>query len=214
MYAKATCILVQTAATYLALRAPKSSTKAENADKVKKNSLLVASYVLFLTPLGQSILLSVSTLYLVLLHRGVIPAHLKTWQLVTTMSSVLASLLRNWAFRTLNRLFTYKMTIREGHRLVKTGPYRYLLHPSYTGLIVVMMTYVAAVGHEGLWEYVIKPSHSIPIPGALVALALVWYQVAVFLDRAGEEEAMLAKAFGQEWADHASTRWRLVPLIY
>lgn len=106
------------------------------------------------------------------------------------------------------------MTIREDHRLVKTGPYRYLLHPSYTGLITIFLTYMAGVGYEGLWAYFIKPRLPIPFPGALVALALVWHQAAVFGNRVEEEEAMMQQTFGQEWTDHAATRWRFVPLIY
>lgn len=106
MYEKATCIAFQTAATCLALQAPKSSTNTETADKVKKDSLLVASYAHLVSPLGQSIVISASTLYIVLLHRGIIPPHLKTWQLITTISSVLAVALRYWAFKTLGRLFT------------------------------------------------------------------------------------------------------------
>ncbi|KAG0038541.1 hypothetical protein BGZ82_011659 [Podila clonocystis] len=197
----------------MALHTPKS-TKEENADKVQKDSLLVASYSAIVSPLGQSIVVSVSTVYLVLLHQGVIPAQLMAWQLVTMISSVLATALRHWAYKTLDRFFTLKLTIREGHRLVKTGPYRYLLHPSYTGLITSFLTYVAIVGHDGLWTYLIQPRLPIPIPGTLVALTVLWYQMAVFFNRAAVEEAMLAQVFGQEWADHAATRWRLVPLIY
>lgn len=106
MYEKATCIAIQTAATYLALQAPKSSTNTETADKVKKDSFLVTSYAHFVSPLGQSIIISASTLYIVLLYRGIIPPHLKRWQLITTGSGVLAVALRYWAFRTLGRLFT------------------------------------------------------------------------------------------------------------
>ncbi|KAG0088599.1 hypothetical protein BGZ93_002664 [Podila epicladia] len=213
MYAKAVCIVIQTATTCVGLQRPKSTT-TENGDKIQKDTLLVDSYRVLVSPLGQSIVVSVSTLYLFLMRQGTIPAELKTWQLVAMVSSVLATALRRWAYKTLDRFFTFKLTIREGHRLVKTGPYRYLLHPSYTGLITIFLTYVAVIGYGGLWTYLIQPRLPIPVPGALVALAVLWYQMAAFFNRAGEEEAMLAQAFGQEWADHAATRWRLVPLVY
>ncbi|KAF9327256.1 hypothetical protein BG006_009402 [Podila minutissima] len=197
----------------MALQRPKS-TKTENVDKIQKETLLVDSYRALVSPLGQSIVVSVSTLYLFLMHQGTIPAELKSWQLLTMISSVLATALRHWALKTLDRFFTFKLAIREGHRLVKTGPYRCLLHPSYTGLITIFLTYVAVMGYGGLWTYLIQPRLPIPVPGALVALAVLWYQMAAFFNRAKEEEAMLAQTFGQEWADHAATRWRLVPLIY
>ncbi|KAG0337042.1 hypothetical protein BG000_005887 [Podila horticola] len=213
MLTKAVCIAIQTAATCKALQRPKS-TKAETRDKIRKETLLVNSYRALISPLGQSIVVSISTLYLVLVHQGTIPSELRTWQLVTVISSVLASALRYWAYKTLDRFFTFKLTIREGHRLVKSGPYRCLIHPSYTGLITIFLTYVAVMGYDGLWTYLIQPRLPIPIPGALVAIAVLWYQIAVFFNRIEEEEAMLAQAFGQEWADYAATRWRFVPLIY
>ncbi|KAF9314657.1 hypothetical protein BG003_003951 [Podila horticola] len=194
MLAKAVCIAIQTAATCKALQRPKS-TKAETRDKIRKETLLVNSYRALISPLGQSIVVSISTVYLVLVHQGTIPSELRTWQLVTVISS-------------------FKLTIREGHRLVKTGPYRCLIHPSYTGLITIFLTYVAVMGYDGLWTYLIQPRLPIPIPGALVAIAVLWYLMAVFFNRIVEEEAMLAQAFGQEWANYAATRWRFVPLIY
>ncbi|KAF9902310.1 hypothetical protein EC991_005050 [Linnemannia zychae] len=204
MYAKAACIIAQTVANYLSIAAPQSSAHVKT-DKIKKNSFLLESYIYIVGTWGLWIIPSLSALYLIQMYQGVISPHLKTWQLATTIISVLATLLRRWAFKTLDRFFTYHMTLREGHRLIKTGPYRYVLHPSYTGLFLNLATYTATVGYEGLCD---------PIPISLILLAVVWIQSAVFLDRGKDEEAMLAEAFGQEWVDYATTRWRFVPLVY
>ncbi len=45
-------------------------------------------------------------------------------------------LLRWWSVATLGRLFTVNVAIREGHRLVDSGPYHYLRHPSYTAILL------------------------------------------------------------------------------
>jgi protein-S-isoprenylcysteine O-methyltransferase len=44
--------------------------------------------------------------------------------------------LRWYAMRTLGSLFTGKVTIRDGHRLIRTGPYALVRHPAYTGSLV------------------------------------------------------------------------------
>lgn len=77
-----------------------------------------------------------------------------------------------------------------------------------------MVSYVVTLSYEGYWRYVIAPVLPVPIAGAMVTLALLWYQMAVAIRRAQDEEAMLAQEFGQQWTDHAATRWRFVPFIY
>jgi len=44
--------------------------------------------------------------------------------------------LRWWSQNQLGRLFTFEVGIRKGHKLVQSGPYAILRHPSYTGLAV------------------------------------------------------------------------------
>jgi protein-S-isoprenylcysteine O-methyltransferase Ste14 len=51
-------------------------------------------------------------------------------------ASLGGSLLRNWAMRTLGRFFTFEVAIRQKHRLLGHGPYRFLRHPSYTGAVM------------------------------------------------------------------------------
>ena len=44
--------------------------------------------------------------------------------------------LRFIAIRTLGKFFTVNLTLHNDHHLITTGPFRYLRHPSYTGLIL------------------------------------------------------------------------------
>lgn len=46
----------------------------------------------------------------------------------------------------------YRLTIRTQHKLVTTGPYRYLRHPSYTALLVNQVASYLILFHEGLWD--------------------------------------------------------------
>ena len=56
-------------------------------------------------------------------------------EILATVGAFGGSFLRLWAMQTLGHFFTFEVTIRKRHSLITTGPYRWLMHPSYTGLI-------------------------------------------------------------------------------
>jgi protein-S-isoprenylcysteine O-methyltransferase Ste14 len=105
--------------------------------------------------------------------------------------------LRTWAFDQLGRYFTYIVTIKDGHQLIKDGPYTYLIHPSYTGFLLVNHCLNYFVGIRGF------PS---------------WFLLALSLNaihrRIYNEEDALRGEFGAEFEAYAAQRYRLIPFIY
>jgi protein-S-isoprenylcysteine O-methyltransferase Ste14 len=60
------------------------------------------------------------------------------------------TLLRLWCDRTLGTLFTYELTIRPGHKLIMSGPYAIVRHPSYTtGVLLVAGMALAVLAPHG-----------------------------------------------------------------
>ena len=55
---------------------------------------------------------------------------------------ITGSLGRVWCYRTLGVFFTFELAIRSFHKLIKTGPYSYVRHPSYTFVCILTI---------GLW---------------------------------------------------------------
>ena len=49
-----------------------------------------------------------------------------------------------WARTHLGRLWSSAITLKEGHRVINTGPYAYVRHPIYTGLITALLATAAA----------------------------------------------------------------------
>lgn len=104
--------------------------------------------------------------------------------------------LRVWAIVTLGRLFKFVVVIQDGHRVVTSGPYRLLRHPSYTG---------ALAGFLGT---------GIALDSWLSMLALVLIPLLAIGVRIHVEEAELARALGQEYRAHAGRTRRLVPGLW
>ena len=104
--------------------------------------------------------------------------------------------LRVWAIVTLGRLFKFVVVIQDGHRVVASGPYRLLRHPSYAG---------ALVGFLGA---------GIALDSWLSMLALVLIPLLAIGVRIHVEEAELARALGEEYRAYAHRTRRLVPGLW
>jgi protein-S-isoprenylcysteine O-methyltransferase Ste14 len=95
----------------------------------------------------------------------------------------------------LGRRFTWPLASQEVHRLVTTGFYRYIRHPSYLG---------ALLGMAG-WVLVFRSGIGL-VPFALLIL--------LFLPILGAEEALLLSEFGETYEDYRRRTWRLIPFVY
>jgi protein-S-isoprenylcysteine O-methyltransferase len=115
------------------------------------------------------------------------------WLGVVLLASGLG--LQHWAITTLGRWFTVKVVVQAGQELVSTGPYRLLLHPSYTGLLLWMTALPLAFG---TW---------LGVPMLVVATPLVLFRMRA-------EERLLAAHFGVAFDARLISCKRLVPWAY
>ena len=105
-------------------------------------------------------------------------------------------LLRWWAIVTLGRFFTVDVTIERDHELVERGPFRWVRHPSYTGVLLAFVGWAVT-----LWNW--------------VAMAVVLVPIFVaFVRRMNVEEEALARALGERYVEYMKRTKRLVPGIY
>jgi len=51
-----------------------------------------------------------------------------------------------WARRTLAGNWSSDVTFKQGHELIKTGPYRFVRHPIYTGLLIMGLGTAIEIG--------------------------------------------------------------------
>jgi|SRR6185437_15625468 protein-S-isoprenylcysteine O-methyltransferase Ste14 len=99
-----------------------------------------------------------------------------------------------WARYHLGRNWSGQITLKEGHTLICTGPYRYLRHPIYSGILLAVLGTGLTVG---LYRALLGV--------LLVALGLWW--------KARQEDAWLARAFGEEFERQRRRTGLLLPRL-
>jgi protein-S-isoprenylcysteine O-methyltransferase Ste14 len=104
--------------------------------------------------------------------------------------------LREWASTTLGGYFTFTVMTSADQPVVTAGPYRFLRHPSYSGILLLLAGLGAMYGN---WL-------------SLAALALL--PLPGFVHRIRVEEAALSTALGGAYTSYAAGRKRLVPFVW
>src|SRR5262252_2203535 len=119
------------------------------------------------------------------------------WPVVAGLALMVAGIgLRAWSIVTLGRFFQYQIKVQPGHRVVTSGPYRFVRHPSYTGIALVLAG--IALACDDVWS--------------LVAVAVLGG--AGLAVRIHAEERQLAQTLGAEYERFAAGRKRLVPGVW
>jgi protein-S-isoprenylcysteine O-methyltransferase Ste14 len=136
--------------------------------------------------------------------------------------TMFGSLLRLRCYRLLGPLFTYDLGIQENHKLITTGPYAYVRHPSYLGAICTGLGVFLCYTTPGSWMWecttVLHAGADRGHRSYVLAKVLLWAcvpWVPALWWRLNMEDKMLKKAFGKEWEGWATrVPSRILPGIY
>ena len=99
-----------------------------------------------------------------------------------------------WARRRLGRNWSGTVTLKEDHELIRTGPYRWVRHPIYTGILLGFFGTAVALGE---WR-------------GLIAVALV---VVAFSLKIRLEERWMIETFGDAYRRYRAEVRALIPFI-
>jgi protein-S-isoprenylcysteine O-methyltransferase Ste14 len=88
-----------------------------------------------------------------------------------------------WARWNLGRNWSAAVTIKQGHQIIRSGPYAYIRHPIYTGMLVAVIGSALTAG-----EY-----------RGLLAFAIILFG---FYRKARKEEKLLTANFGEPFLEH------------
>jgi protein-S-isoprenylcysteine O-methyltransferase Ste14 len=97
---------------------------------------------------------------------------------------------------TLGRNHSSSVVIREDHRLITRGVYRFTRNPMYLGVILIIVVGI--------------PVYTPSLRGCLTLLFLA----PLFLNRIRMEEALLTKEFGEAYLAYKKSTRKIIPFIY
>ena len=134
--------------------------------------------------------------------------------------AALLALGANWTrylcYRELGRQYTFQVAIIKDHKLITTGPYSIVRHPSYAAAFLKYISNFLWHASPGawLWEsrfYETKISWLFLAP----SLLMFYLFVQIIMTRPQKEDELLKKEFGKKWEEWAeAVPYRLIPGVY
>ncbi|KAG1808446.1 uncharacterized protein BJ212DRAFT_1383585 [Suillus subaureus] len=136
--------------------------------------------------------------------------------LAGSLSVIVGGVLRLYCMSTLGKFWSFPLSVRKEHRIVTSGPYSIVRHPSYTGFLLQYVGIVITHGSEGSW---IRQSGILQVPYMKVLAAIVFFLLTTgalsTIKRSSVEDKMLQRALGEDWENWAKkVKYRLLPGVY
>jgi protein-S-isoprenylcysteine O-methyltransferase Ste14 len=100
-----------------------------------------------------------------------------------------------WARRHIGQYWSARVTLKEDHQLIQSGPYAHVRHPIYSGLLLAIIGTALFVGE---WRAVL---------GVLLVFLSHW-------QKAVREEELLAGQFGAVYREYCSRTGSLIPRLH
>jgi len=120
---------------------------------------------------------------------------LSTQQKIGIGLSLTGHVFYNYCKIYLGKMFTYEVGITSEHKLIQTGPYSFLRHPGYSGLLLYL--FGDALYFNTVFSYITFLSY-----------------LNYLMNRITVEEACLIEEFGDTYHSYRNKSWRLIPFFY
>ena len=161
----------------------------QRADFISRLSYGIPVLVAFALMFADSDSVSLSWLVVPIFHSNTVLA--ATGVTLTALGVAFAI----WARLYIGQNWSSAVTIKVGHQLIRTGPYGWVRHPIYSGILLAMLG-TALVRRQ---------------PRGVIAFLLLWL---AFLLKSRMEERFMRQAFGPEYDDYIRSTGALVPRIH
>ncbi len=117
-----------------------------------------------------------------------------TLLLICVVVTVLGLLFAVWARLTLGANWSGTVTIKTNHQLIRRGPYRWIRHPIYTGMLTALLAVAITQG----------------LLSGVVGLAFIF---SALYRKARREESFLSQEFGEGFVEHRARTGMFLPRI-
>ncbi len=98
-----------------------------------------------------------------------------------------------WARVHLGRDWSPAPALKEGHELVTSGPYKFVRHPIYTGIILAVL------------------GSTLTIPVWIIMFFVI---SGMFIWRVHVEEELMMKQFPDKYPEYKKRTWALIPFVW
>jgi len=125
-----------------------------------------------------------------------LPLNLESRSILALALLVLGLALRITSIAVLGRFFTVNVALHGGQTVVRSGPYRLIRHPSYTGALIAFLGVAL-------------------LPGSWLSFGVIVIPIVLaFLYRIRVEERALIEGLGEPYREYCRSTRRLIPWIY
>jgi protein-S-isoprenylcysteine O-methyltransferase Ste14 len=100
-----------------------------------------------------------------------------------------------WARYSIGQYWSARVTLKEGHRVIRSGPYAWVRHPIYTGMLLGAVGTAVVIGE---WR-------------GVVAVAIIFVAHSY---KALREEALLTRELGEEYVSYRGSTGFLFPRLW
>ncbi|MCO4315761.1 protein-S-isoprenylcysteine O-methyltransferase [Phyllobacterium sp. 21LDTY02-6] len=111
-------------------------------------------------------------------------------------TGIAALVLFRLTHKALGRMWSVSLQLKQDHKLITTGIYRYVRHPMYTAFWMLALT------------------QALLLPNYIAGFAGIVGFGYLFFARIGPEETMMQEAFADEYTRYRARTWRVLPYIY
>jgi protein-S-isoprenylcysteine O-methyltransferase Ste14 len=115
-------------------------------------------------------------------------------QIIGALICVAGLFVTIWARQTLAGNWSSDVTLKQGHELIKSGPYRFVRHPIYTGLLLMCLGAAINIGLLRAWL------------GVVLVFAGFWIKLK-------QEEALMLRHFPNDYPTYRKQVKALVPFV-
>jgi protein-S-isoprenylcysteine O-methyltransferase Ste14 len=99
-----------------------------------------------------------------------------------------------WARHHLGRYWSSMVEVKVGHQLIRTGPYRFVRNPMYTGILIAFLGAAIAIGEV------------LAFVALAIGIASIWVKIKA-------EEQILTEKFGEEYLQYKREVKALIPFV-
>jgi len=115
--------------------------------------------------------------------------------ILSIIFSILGLIITIMARRTLAKNWSSSVTFKKDHELISHGIYKYMRHPIYTGILLMLIGTILAIETVGA------------VAGFIIIFITFWFKLR-------QEEDLLTKHFSKEYPAYKKRVKALIPFIF